>query len=143
MLPLRINYKSEIMGGLFGVISKRKCVTELFYGTDYHSHLGTKRAGMTVINRDGLFARSIHDIQNSYFRIKFEADLPKFDGNSGIGVISDTDAQPILINSRLGRFAIATVGKINNVEAVSYTHLDVYKRQFWHYRDSTSASSIN
>ena len=104
------------MGGLFGVISKRKCVNELFYGTDYHSHLGTKRAGMTVINRDGLFARSIHDIQNSYFRIKFESDLPKFDGNSGIGVISDTDAQPILINSRLGRFAIATVGKINNVD---------------------------
>jgi len=116
MLPLQINYKSEIMGGLFGVISKRKCVNELFYGTDYHSHLGTKRAGMTVINRDGLFARSIHDIQNSYFRIKFESDLPKFDGNSGIGVISDTDAQPILINSRLGRFAIATVGKINNVD---------------------------
>ena len=74
-----MNHKSGIMGGLFGVISKRECVTELFYGTDYHSHLGTKRAGMTVINRDGLFARSIHDIQNSYFRIKFEADLPKFD----------------------------------------------------------------
>ncbi len=87
-----------------------------FYGTDYHSHLGTKRAGMAVLNRDGLFARSIHDIQNSYFRIKFESDLHKFDGNSGIGVISDTDAQPILINSRLGRFAIVTVGKINNVE---------------------------
>jgi amidophosphoribosyltransferase len=104
------------MGGLFGVISKRECKTELFYGTDYHSHLGTKRAGMAVLNRDGLFARSIHDIQNSYFRIKFESDLHKFDGNSGIGVISDTDAQPILINSRLGRFAIVTVGKINNVE---------------------------
>lgn len=104
------------MGGIFGVISRRNCVTELFYGTDYHSHLGTKRAGMAVINQNGLFARSIHDIQSSYFRIKFEPDLPKFDGNSGIGVISDTDAQPILINSRLGRFAIATVGKITNVE---------------------------
>lgn len=104
------------MGGLFGVISKRECVNELFYGTDYHSHLGTKRAGMAVINRDGLFARSIHDIQSSYFRIKFEPDLPKFNGHSGIGVISDTDAQPILINSRLGRFAIVTVGKINNID---------------------------
>lgn len=103
------------MGGLFGVSSKQKCVTDLFYGTDYHSHLGTKRGGMAVINQDGLFARSIHDIQSSYFRIKFEGDLPKFNGCSGVGVISDTDAQPILVNSRLGRFALVTVGKINNI----------------------------
>ena len=103
------------MGGIFGVISRRSCVTDLFYGIDYHSHLGTKRGGMAVINTNGAFARSIHSLEQSYFRIKFEEDLPKFNGNSGIGVISDTDAQPIVVNSRLGRFAVVTVGKINNI----------------------------
>lgn len=103
------------MGGLFGVISKQKCITSLFYGTDYHSHLGTRRGGLATINKEGVFSRSIHNLENSYFRSKFEGDLPKFDGNFGIGVISDTDPQPIILNSHLGKFAVATVGKINNV----------------------------
>lgn len=104
------------MGGLFGVISTQKCTTDLFYGTDYHSHLGTRRGGMAVYNGNGVFARDIHSLENSYFRIKFEEDLWKYTGNSGIGVISDTDAQPIVVNSHLGRFAIVTVGKVNNIE---------------------------
>ncbi len=103
------------MGGLFGVISNKNCVTDLFYGTDYHSHLGTKRGGIAALNTDGNFARSIHNIENSHFRAKFEDDLKKFDGLSGIGVISDTDSQPIILNSHLGKFAIVTVGKINNI----------------------------
>ena len=103
------------MGGLFGVVSKRECITNLFYGTDYHSHLGTRRGGMATYNGNGNFARSIHNLGNSHFRTKFEDDLKKFTGLSGIGVISDTDPQPIVLNSRLGKFAIVTVGKINNV----------------------------
>ncbi|MDO9679819.1 MAG: amidophosphoribosyltransferase [Bacteroidales bacterium] len=102
------------MGGLFGVISKQKCITDLFYGTDYHSHLGTRRGGLASFNVNGNFARSIHNLENSQFRTKFEDDLKKFDGNSGIGVISDSDPQPIILNSHLGKFAIVTVGKINN-----------------------------
>ncbi|MBQ7222220.1 MAG: amidophosphoribosyltransferase [Bacteroidales bacterium] len=104
------------MGGLFGVIAKKKCVNDLFYGIDYHSHLGTKRGGMAVYNTDHTFARSIHSLEQSYFRIKFEGDLHKFDGNSGIGVISDGEPQPIAVNSHLGRFAVATVLKINNIK---------------------------
>ncbi len=104
------------MGGLFGVISKNKCITELFYGTDYHSHLGTKRGGMATLNDNGNFARSIHNLDNSHFRAKFEEDLGKFDGKSGIGVISDNDPQPIILNSHLGKFAIVTVGKISNID---------------------------
>ena len=103
------------MGGFFGVISQKPCSTDLFYGIDYHSHLGTKRAGM--VTREGdLFHRSIHDIENSYFRTKFSDEINKFTGNLGIGVISDTDAQPIAVNSHLGRFAIATVARINNID---------------------------
>lgn len=104
------------MGGIFGVISTQKCASDLFYGTDYHSHLGTKRGGMAVYNGDGYFARNIHSIEGSYFRIKFESELEKYTGKHGIGAISDTDPQPIIINSHLGRFAIVTVGKINNIE---------------------------
>ena len=103
------------MGGFFGVISQNSCSTDLFYGIDYHSHLGTKRAGM-VTREDNLFHRSIHDIENSYFRTKFSDEMGKFTGNLGIGVISDTDAQPIVVNSHLGRFAIATVARINNLD---------------------------
>lgn len=103
------------MGGLFGVISKKKCVSQLFYGTDYHSHLGTRRGGMATLNENGNFARSIHNLENSHFRAKFEDDLKKFDGLSGIGVISDNDPQPIILNSHLGKFAIVTVGKVNNI----------------------------
>ena len=101
------------MGGLFGVISKRRCVTDLFYGTDYHSHLGTKRGGMAGINPDGTFIRAIHSLKQSYFRVKFEDELYKFTGNSGIGVISDNESQPIIMNSHLGRFAAVTVAKVS------------------------------
>ncbi len=106
------------MGGIFGTISKSNCVSDLYYGTDYNSHLGTKRGGMAVNNPDG-FQRAIHNIENSYFRTKFESDMMTFSGNSGIGVISDTESQPIIINSHLGKFAIITVSKINNIEELT------------------------
>ncbi len=102
------------MGGFFGVASQGPCVQDLFYGIDYHSHLGTKRGGMVTIEHN-VFHRSIHNIENSYFRTKFGDDLGKFKGNTGIGVVSDTDAQPIVVNSHLGKFAIVTVAKINNM----------------------------
>ena len=89
------------MGGFFGVAKRKSCVCDLFYGVDYNSHMGTKRAGMATVD-NGIFARSIHNIENSYFRTKFEGDLHEFSGNCGIGVISDTDAQPIIVNSKLG-----------------------------------------
>lgn len=103
------------MGGFFGVAKKSNCVNELFYGVDYNSHLGTKRAGMATVD-NGIFSRQIHNIENTYFRTKFEGDLDQFSGNSGIGVISDTDAQPIIVNCHLGKFAIVTVGRINNID---------------------------
>lgn len=105
------------MGGFFGVTSKKDCVLDLYYGTDYHSHLGTKRGGLAVLNSDGI-TRGIHNIENAQFRSKFEDDIDKFKGNSGIGVISDTDSQPLLINSHLGRYGIVTVAKINNKQAL-------------------------
>ena len=83
------------MGGFFGTVSKTECVTDLFYGTDYNSHLGTKRGGLATYAKGEGFMRSIHNLENSYFRTKFELELPKFKGNSGIGIISDTDPQPI------------------------------------------------
>lgn len=103
------------MGGFFGVAKKTICVNDLFYGVDYNSHMGTKRAGIVTVSQEGVFTRSIHNIENSYFRTKFEGDLDGFSGNSGVGIISDTDAQPIIINCRLGKFAIVTVARINNV----------------------------
>ena len=103
------------MGGFFGTISKGACVTDLFYGTDYNSHLGTRRGGMATYDKEEGFMRSIHNLESSYFRTKFEAQLGKFKGNAGVGIISDTDAQPIVINSHLGKFAIVTVAKINNI----------------------------
>ena len=111
------------MSGFFGVVSKRTCVSDLFYGTDYHSHLGTKRAGLATVE-DGKFYRSIHNIEGSYFRTKFDSELAKFHGNMGIGVISDTDAQPIIVNSHLGRFAIVTVARINNLKELEKECLD-------------------
>ena len=104
------------MGGFFGTVSQRACVTDLFYGTDYNSHLGTKRGGLATYSKEQGFIRSIHNLESSYFRTKFESDLDKFKGNAGIGIISDTDAQPIVINSHLGRFAIVTVAKIVNLQ---------------------------
>ena len=113
------------MGGFFGTVSKESCVNDLFYGTDYNSHLGTRRGGMATYNEEtGRFARSIHNLQSTYFRTKFEPDLDKFSGNSGIGIISDTDAQPIMINSHLGRFAIVTVAKILNLDELEKELLD-------------------
>jgi amidophosphoribosyltransferase len=105
------------MGGLFGIVSQADCVADLYYGTDYHSHLGTKRGGMAVRNRHG-FHRAIHNIENSYFRTKFESELVRFHGRQGIGVISDTDPQPLLISSHLGEFGIVTVGRINNMDTL-------------------------
>ena len=105
------------MGGFFGTVSKAQCVTDLFYGTDYNSHLGTRRGGMATYDAEKKqFTRSIHNLESTYFRTKFEDELNKFVGNSGIGIISDTDAQPIIINSHLGRFAIVTVAKIQNMD---------------------------
>ena len=106
------------MGGFFGTVSTKDCVTDLFYGTDYNSHLGTRRGGMATYDREKGFIRSIHSLENAYFRNKFEDELPRFSGNAGIGIISDTDSQPLVINSHLGKFAIVTVAKINNIEAL-------------------------
>lgn len=103
------------MGGFFGTIAKEECINDLYYGTDYNSHMGTKRGGLATWTGDGL-QRSIHNLENSYFRNKFEGDMNKFTGKSGIGVISDTDSQPIVINSHLGRYAVVTVAKINNLD---------------------------
>ncbi|MCD4764605.1 MAG: amidophosphoribosyltransferase [Desulfobacterales bacterium] len=111
------------MGGLFGSVSKKDCATDLFYGTDYHSHLGTKRGGMAVRNSAG-YERAIHNIENDYFRSKFEPDLPNLHGNKGIGIISDYDAQPLIVGSHLGTFGIVTVGKINNIEELANKAFD-------------------
>ncbi len=106
------------MGGLYGVAAKKDCVADLFYGTDYHSHLGTRRGGMAVRGDRG-FARFIHDITNAQFRSKFEDDLPKMHGAMGIGVISDYEDQPLIIGSHLGTYALATVGRIQNLEQLA------------------------
>lgn len=112
------------MGGFFGTISKSACRTDLFYGTDYNSHLGTKRAGMATYDVQRGFIRKIHNLESTYFRTKFESELPVFEGNSGIGVISDTDPQPIIFNSHLGKFAIVTVAKIANIDALEKRMLE-------------------
>ncbi len=103
------------MGGFFGVAAKHDCMTDLFYGTDYHSHLGTMRGGLAAVGKRG-FSRFIHDITNAQFRSKFEDDILKMRGNLGIGVISDYEDQPLLINSHLGHYAITTVGVIKNLD---------------------------
>lgn len=107
------------MAGFFGSISTTSCVADVYYGTDYNSHLGTRRGGMVTYDAELGFKRAIHSLENSYFRTKFEDEFPKFKGNSGIGIISDTDAQPQLFNSHLGRFAICTVAKIVNIEEIA------------------------
>jgi len=104
------------MSGFFGCIAKTDCVADVFYGTDYHSHLGTKRAGVAFYSKEKGFQRAIHSLEDGYFRNKFQGDVAGFSGNSGIGVISDMEAQPIVLTSHLGRFAIATVSKINNID---------------------------
>ena len=102
------------MSGFFGVVSKEDCVTDVYFGTDYHSHLGTSRGGMAIWSGNG-FNSLIHNIENTQFRAKFESDLPKIRGNMGIGCISDTEPQPLTVRSHLGQYAISTVGKINNL----------------------------
>ena len=112
------------MGGFFGTVSMEKCAADLFYGTDYQSHLGTRRGGMATYSKEKGFYRAIHNLESTYFRTRFEAELSKFEGEAGIGIISDTDAQPMLFNSHLGRFAIVTVAKINNMEEIASKLLD-------------------
>jgi len=107
-----------IMGGFFGVASKEDCVFDLYFGTDYHSHLGTRRAGLAVYDEECGFDKAIHNIENAPFRTKFTSDFNAMKGNMGIGCISDYEAQPILIRSHHGTFAITTVGKITNVDAI-------------------------
>ena len=111
------------MSGLFGVVSQKPCATELYYGTDYHSHLGTRRAGLSTID-NGRMHLNIHNIENTQFKTKFATDISEMLGDKGIGVISDTDAQPIVCNSHLGRFAVCTVSRINNVEELEQICLD-------------------
>ena len=111
------------MGGFFGATSRRNCILDVFFGTDYHSHLGTRRGGMAAWDKEVGMQREIHNIQNSPFRTKFEGILDEMTGTAAIGCISDTDPQPILIRSRLGVYAICTVGIINNAEALIQTHL--------------------
>ncbi|ACV21692.1 Amidophosphoribosyltransferase precursor [Slackia heliotrinireducens] len=119
------------MGGFFGAASHRDVVLDVFFGVDYHSHLGTRRAGMVFCDETGGgFQKEIHSIENTPFRTRFEADLPNFHGNSGIGCISDTDPQPLLIRSQLGTFALTTVGAIGNTEQLIQKYLDKEGTQF-------------
>ena len=118
------------MGGFFGTISKQDCVLDVFFGVDYHSHLGTRRGGMIVYDRKSGFQRQIHNIENTPFRTKFEKDITKFHGRSGIGCISDTDPQPLLVRSHLGLYAITTVGIINNAEELVERYFSDYGHQF-------------
>ena len=118
------------MGGFFGAISKKDCVLDIFFGTDYHSHLGTLRGGIAVYDGEGGFHRQIHNIENTPFRTKFEKDINDFYGCSGIGCISDTDPQPLLVRSHLGLFAICTVGRINNSEELVSTYFSDHGHQF-------------
>lgn len=126
------------MGGIFGVASKKDCVLDLFYGVDYHSHLGTRRGGMAVYGKNG-FSRAIHNIENSPFRTKFERDVEEMKGNMGIGCISDYEPQPLLIQSHLGSFAIVTVGRINNLNSLLKV---VYANGHTHFQEM-SGGQIN
>jgi len=118
------------MGGFFGAVTKRDCVLDLFFGVDYHSHLGTRRGGMAVFDEKDGFQRQIHNIENTPFRTKFEKDLHDFHGKSGIGCISDTDPQPLLVRSHLGVYAITTVGIINNAEQLVEEYFSDHHHQF-------------
>ena len=106
------------MGGFFGVAAKEDCVFDLFFGTDYHSHLGTRRAGMAVYSKEEGYNRAIHNIENAPFRTKFDKDVNEMRGNLGIGCISDFEPQPLMVRSHHGTYAITTVGKINNTDAI-------------------------
>ena len=127
------------MGGFFGTVSMQSCVADLFYGTDYNSHLGTRRGGMAAFHKEkNAFIRSIHNLERDYFRSKFEPTLSRFEGcTSGIGIISDNDAQPLVISSHLGRFAIVTVAKIINIEELEKKLLD----QNMHFAELSSGKT--
>ena len=122
------------MGGFFGVASKSECALDLFYGIDYHSHLGTRRGGMATHGEEG-FNRAIHNIENSPFRTKFDKDVDDMKGNIGIGCISDFEPQPLLIQSHIGSFAITTVGKINNADQLMKL---VYEKGHAHFQEMTN-----
>jgi len=126
------------MGGFFGTIGTKDCVNDLFYGTDYNSHLGTKRAGMVTYDPERGFNRSIHSLERDYFRSRFEDELEQFKGCQGLGIISDTDPQPIIVNSHLGRYAVVTVAKINNLREIA----DELLAQRMHFSEM-SANNIN
>lgn len=118
------------MGGYFGAVSRHDCTLDVFFGVDYHSHLGTRRAGMVVYDSEDGFQRQIHNIENTPFRTKFEKDMADFHGNIGIGCISDTDPQPLLVRSHLGVYAICTVGVINNAEKIVEHYFADHNHQF-------------
>lgn len=118
------------MGGFFGAVCKQDCVLDIFFGVDYHSHLGTRRGGMIVYDKEVGFQRQIHNIENTPFRTKFEKDLQDFRGCSGIGCISDTDPQPLLVRSHLGLYALTTVGIINNAEELVSRYFSDHGHQF-------------
>ena len=126
------------MSGFFGSISKSDCVNDVFYGTDYHSHLGTKRAGLAFYSKEKGFQRAIHSLEDGYFRNKFDQDIHGFSGRSGIGVISDNEAQPIVVTSHIGRFAVATVSRIANTDELEKRFMN-QRRTF----SETSQGSVN
>lgn len=126
------------MGGFFGAVARHDVTLDVFFGVDYHSHLGTKRGGMIMLGENG-FQRQIHNIENTPFRTKFEADLHKFCGNAGIGCISDADPQPLLVRSHLGLFAITTVGLINNTDQL----LEQYFSKNGHQFMAMSSGKVN
>ena len=127
------------MGGFFGVVSRESCVFDLFFGIDYHSHLGTRRGGMVVYDSEKGFDRAIHNIENAPFRTKFERDVDSMKGTIGVGCISDYEPQPLLIRSHLGNYAITTVGKINNISALVE---GIYKKGHSHFMEM-SGGEIN
>lgn len=137
MLAEGVNRASGYVS-VFGCISRKECVSDVFYGTDYHSHLGTKRAGMAFY--DGTkFVRSIHSLENGYFRNKFEDELPRFgESKMGVGVISDSESQPITITSHLGRYSVVTVSRIDNIKELTESLL----QQRMHFAE-LSSSDIN
>ena len=118
------------MGGFFGTISKRDCVMDVFFGTDYHSHLGTKRGGMAVYDAETGFQRQIHNIENTPFRTKFDNRYTYSHGCAGIGCISDTDPQPLIVRSHLGLYAIITVGIITNTDELVERYFSERGHQF-------------
>ena len=127
------------MGGFFGAIAKRDIKYDVFFGVDYHSHLGTRRAGMIIHDETDGFQRQIHSIDNTPFRTKFEKDLVKFHGNIGIGCISDQDPQPLMFRSHMGVYAISCIGVINNADAL----VDEYCEKTGHQFTAMSSGKVN